>query len=517
MPHNLNTHVHLVINAEFELLLHWLDYHKSAFLTGDVWITDNLSTDEKNYAKNAVKKFIPNWTVHDSGMNGTIVTPKLTGYRVVNSGMNGTIEVGDRVVNSGMNGTIEVGDRAVNSGMNGTIEVGDRVVNSGMNGTIEVGDRVVNCDLLETMHDNNSCVLYPNEFAFSSENEEIIAVLSNTIVPNNIVDLLLSVETAAKTGNSSRSILKFVRKNANECNELTCEDENILIKIHALASWIEHNVPYVYYLDAYLDCDWGQDRVILSEDVNLLEKTDFNKTGHKIFSMTPHSEYLVNLFESKIAETIGRRIPAEKYHEHVTSEEHTRILNAMPYKKSESPEMLKFSEYMESRVSEILGQRVKIFNDDIWIRICRPTAVSKCDFNPCHRDIYLDFYRNIVNIYVPIVGSNAASSLAMESGSHLWNERDIMATKGGAFFKTSNKKYSVDAIVQSRKRLQMVRPNPGVDEFILFSPYLIHGCSSNDNVDLTRASIEIRFILDNEASIKQEEEFRAFLKSRVWR
>lgn len=189
----------------------------------------------------------------------------------------------------------------------------------------------------------------------------------------------------------------------------------------------------------------------------------------------------------------------------------------MPYKKTDSAELKAFGEHMESRVSEIVGQKVKIFNDDIWVRICRPTCVSASDYNPCHRDVYLDFYRNIVNIYMPIVGSNELSSLTMESGSHLWSESDTMVTRGGAVFKSSGKKYSVDAIVQSRRRLHMVCPNPSVKEFTLFSPYLIHGCSSNNNENMTRMSVEMRFIQDTESGREQERKFNEFLKSRVWR
>jgi len=161
--------------------------------------------------------------------------------------------------------------------------------------------------------------------------------------------------------------------------------------------------------------------------------------------------------------------------------------------------------------------QVKIFNDDIWIRICRPSSHSKNDFNPCHRDIYLDFYRNIVNIYLPIVGSNEQSALAIQPGSHLWNERDIVVTRGGAYFPDSNKKYSVDAILQSRIPLNMIRPNPSTDECMIFSPYLIHGCSSNENADITRMSVEIRFIRDTEEGRSQEAEFRKFLDKRTWR
>ena len=276
----------------------------------------------------------------------------------------------------------------------------------------------------------------------------------------------------------------------------------------------------IYHPDAFTEpgTTWGEDRVILFEDTNLLEYTNFNADGHAVYKMTTaYNKFLKNMVESKIEEITSRRIDLEKYHLHVSDEEHTKIINAMPWKKTDSPEIRGFAEYMENTISEILERRVKIFNDDIWVRICRPSSVTDTDYNPCHRDIYLDFYRNIANIYLPIVGSNELSSLAMQSGSHYWNERDIVVTKGGAFFPKTGKKYSVDAVLRSRLPLNMVRPNPGEDEFILFSPYLIHGCSSNENPDMTRMSAEIRFIEDTETGRKQEVDFREFLAKRVWR
>ena len=336
-------------------------------------------------------------------------------------------------------------------------------------------------------------------------------------VPNNIIDFLKNIKT---TGDSDIKVDIFVP--VGQSLEKTL---SILIDHFSFSgAKNEHrNCPksdYVYYLDAftYSDLDWGEDRVILSEDVNLLENTDFNTDGHSVFGMRSYNAFLRSMVQSKIEDLTSRLFPdISKYHLHISNEDHRKIINAMPWKKTESPQICEFAEYMERRVSEILGRQVKIFNDDIWVRICRPSTLTDTDYNPCHRDIYLDFYRNIVNIYVPIMGSNELSSLTMQSGSHLWNERDLIVTKGGAYFKNSSKKYSVDAIVQSRERLNMTRPNPSEDEFILFSPYLIHGCSSNGNADMTRMSVEIRFIEDTVAGKKQEEEFRRFLEKRTWR
>jgi hypothetical protein len=360
--------------------------------------------------------------------------------------------------------------------------------------------------------------IYPYEFILeSSHREEDVAtgkcktrfpaiILETDIAKsNNLIDFLENIKTCSEIESPNLYFLRY-------------SGETSLPPLD-ISEFILQN-GYVYYLDAYLDSDydWGEDRVILSEDSNLLENTDFNLDGHRIFRFekASYSSFLKSLVERKVEEITSRKIDASEYHLQVSEEEHRKIINAMPYKKTESPELLEFAEYIETRVSDILGKRVKIFNDDIWIRICRPSICTDTDYNPCHRDIYLDFYRNIVNIYVPIVGSNEHSSLAMQSGSHLWNERDLVVTRGGAYFPKNGKKYSVDAILRSRVPLYMTRPNPALDEFILFSPYLIHGCSSNLNPDLTRMSVEVRFI-EYDLAAEQEAAFNAFIESRNWR
>lgn len=268
---------------------------------------------------------------------------------------------------------------------------------------------------------------------------------------------------------------------------------------------------HIYYPEL-LDYNLGDNKIIINEDINLLQNMPYNKEGYTLLNSLDTKLY--SFLQNKIAELTNKNISLEEYHLSITEEEHKTILNSMPYKKDELNE---FCEYIEKIISEHIGIKVKIFNNDIWFRICRPTHIHFTDFNPCHRDTYLNFYRNTINIYLPICGSNENSSLTLEPGSHYWNENETIVTNGGAYFKSTNKKYSVDAIVASKQKLNMIRPNPSIGQFMLFSPYLIHGCANNDNLNTTRISVEIRFIQDNEVSLKQEEEFNLFLKNRIWR
>jgi len=262
------------------------------------------------------------------------------------------------------------------------------------------------------------------------------------------------------------------------------------------------------------ELNYGENKIIIENDVNLLKNTDFDNTGFKVINIENYNNLLQEFLKNEIKNVIHKDINLMNYHNEVNDNEHQMILNSMPYKKDSVAR--EFCIYIETMISDILNIPVKIFNNDIWFRICRPSSTYN-DFNPCHRDIYLDFYRNIVNIYLPLVGSNVNSSLKISPGSHKLNENDIIVTKGGAFFNSTKKKFSVDAIVGSKIPIHMERPEVDENSMMLFSPYLFHGCSDNNNEDITRISLEIRFITNDENSVKQEVQFNEFLKNRNWR
>jgi len=273
----------------------------------------------------------------------------------------------------------------------------------------------------------------------------------------------------------------------------------------------------IYYSELLVDSNWGEDKCMLDNDINLLSKTDFDNSGYKILDIENCNHLMQIFIKNEIKFITGKDIDLKNYHNEINEDEHKIILNSMPYKKDMYPDVKEFCEYIENLISNELNEPIKIFNDDLWFRICRPSKICDNDYNPCHRDVYLDFYRNIVNIYLPVVGSNEKSALTLHAGSHKWKENETMVTNGGAHFKHVNKKYSVDAIVASKQPLDMIRPNPNENQLMLFSPYLIHGCANNENEDITRISLEVRFIRNDENGRKQEAEFNEFLKIRNWR
>lgn len=148
---------------------------------------------------------------------------------------------------------------------------------------------------------------------------------------------------------------------------------------------------------------------------------------------------------------------------------------------------------LEARVSELCGRTVRVHNpangqEAFHLRIVRP---RQSDNNPPHRDTWLDRLRNGLNIYFPVAGSTVDSSLPLVPGSHWWPESQTSRTHAGAVY--NGAQYSVPALTDTAAPLHFIRPNPGPDEVLLFSPYLLHGGAVNFNEDQTRISLEMRF------------------------
>lgn len=162
-------------------------------------------------------------------------------------------------------------------------------------------------------------------------------------------------------------------------------------------------------------------------------------------------------------------------------------------------------ERIEERISEICNTKVttrKTFDlgnsktftvKTFWVRIVRPQKYQ--DNNPPHRDVHLDRGGiegpKAINIYYPLAGSNENSALPVIPKSHLWSEKDTTRTFGDVF--VNGVKFTNPAIVDSVYGLNLITPNPDINQVMVFTPYLIHGGGFNFNSDVTRISLEMRF------------------------
>jgi len=245
--------------------------------------------------------------------------------------------------------------------------------------------------------------------------------------------------------------------------------------------------------------------VIIEREDNIILKTKWFSKGYvnlKLLDNTTqkllqnniinHLTYIINDLFRSINIKSNNFI---NYHKILSNDQHYDLLAHLH--EGISFDKINFDKrILEKAVSKELGIEVSTqnkksneINPNIFhFRIVRP---KQSDFNPPHKDIYLNRLKNGVNFYMPILGSDEFSSLPLFPGSHLFNEKDITKTENGCII--NNKKFRVPAILKTSHGLNLIRPNPSLDEIMLFSPYLIHGGGLNENPDTTRVSMELRF------------------------
>lgn len=248
----------------------------------------------------------------------------------------------------------------------------------------------------------------------------------------------------------------------------------------------------------------GSDAIIINNEVNLIGDNNWFEAGYTIAPFLQPADFeglhqlIINYFTHLISQhsTVDlSNFTLEKYHHFVDTDAlHDIIIKTMG--RGLHTDLLgHYAGKIAERVQQISGTPLRIADFDIFpmfnIRIVRPLKPS--DNNPPHKDIYIDRLKNALNIYAPLAGSNLKSSLPIMPGSHLLNENELELTQQGTL--VNGRAFHVTTVVSVHNQpLQMVRPNPALNEVMVFTPYAIHGGGFNLNEDLTRFSLEIRFV-----------------------
>ena len=244
------------------------------------------------------------------------------------------------------------------------------------------------------------------------------------------------------------------------------------------------------------------DQVLLASDHDLTARAPWAAAGYAVLPGLPapyHVQLQAGLLEllREALRAAGCPVPADfdgtQYHHLVGNDP---ALHLAVIAQTKSYDISRFPiplEVMETCLSDACGQPVRAYNyhaDErvFHLRIVRP---GRPDNNPLHRDVWLPEYRDGLNIYLPVAGSTDRSSLALVPGSHHWPENAVVRTEGGAVY--HGVAYTVPGVLRPVRPLDLIRPNPGPDEVLVFSPYLVHGAAANLNEDATRVSLEMRF------------------------
>lgn len=238
---------------------------------------------------------------------------------------------------------------------------------------------------------------------------------------------------------------------------------------------------------------YGPDCVLLDRDDDLLDGLSWHKSGYALFPFIDQNfrEKFRSYIHEKIIENLralGVSVPAnfqlENYHQHVDDNLHQEFCKlsygSLLYEQTYMDEISEF-------VSGVCDKKVQVTTDKILLRVIRP---SSPDYNPLHKDVWLDRLRHGINLFIPIAGCTQDSSLAVVPGSHLWSEAEILRTDEGAI--VDGKPFSVPAYAAAAHDFSAIVPNPGPDEILIFTPYLLHGLGANFSNKSTRISIELR-------------------------
>jgi len=251
------------------------------------------------------------------------------------------------------------------------------------------------------------------------------------------------------------------------------------------------------------DTAWGEPGVLLDRDDNLAAGRPWAAAGFTVEPFLAPADY--DRLVAGIKAILVRRITAagitvpddfalERYHDVVTTDAaHQAVSDQGPWCQLVSDLPVPVA-LIDARISEILAVRVSTapphaeFPEHFCFRVVRPRSR---DNNPPHRDVWLDRLRHAINIYVPLAGSSAQSSLPLVRGSHRWAESEIERTVSGA--RVNGMVFTVPSVVGAAHPLALERPDPGPNQVLVFSPYLIHGGAFNQQRDRTRVSLEMRF------------------------
>ncbi|GHN01413.1 hypothetical protein WSM22_29020 [Cytophagales bacterium WSM2-2] len=244
----------------------------------------------------------------------------------------------------------------------------------------------------------------------------------------------------------------------------------------------------------------GNSSVLIHSAIDLTRSRPWEKTGftiEKFLDQSHYPEFITSTKKTLIKLWASSGLPVtdsfspDQFHTLASTKE----LHLAAVEKTKQLPIPAFPipiRIVEERISEICGTPLiaqnPFDNQSIFhFRVVRPDSN---DNNPLHRDVWLEDYANCINLYIPIIGSNPKSSLAIIPGSHHWPENKTERTTQGA--EIDGTRFNVPAVTSIDGTFEIVRPNPKENEVLVFSPYLIHGGAVNLNNDQTRISIELR-------------------------
>tara|TARA_B110000438_G_C15556482_1_gene539260 strand:+ start:23 stop:751 length:729 start_codon:yes stop_codon:yes gene_type:complete len=150
----------------------------------------------------------------------------------------------------------------------------------------------------------------------------------------------------------------------------------------------------------------------------------------------------------------------------------------------------RFVQLLLDRTNKELDGDFKINNNDVWFRVCRPSAD---DSNDLHRDTWFSNYKGLLNYYIPVSGSFVDSAMKIVPFSHKWTNDEVKPSipEGDGKYLKNGIAYSACTIGYCKYDIKPHRPDVPKGSVMIFDPNMIHGGGDNYSPE-TRFSFEIR-------------------------
>lgn len=262
------------------------------------------------------------------------------------------------------------------------------------------------------------------------------------------------------------------------------------------------NTPYEFKVKG--DFFWGEEKLLYKKDNNILSNMDWKDKGYKEVKTFVKDEFarlknsitknIVNAIQANNISFNENEFTLSKYHEVVNTDDlHNKVIHIT--RNLENKDFDFNVDLLAKRFGDLLGYKLTSWVEElqkshIQIRISRPNSL---DINPPHRDGYLSYWEDIINVWIPVEGCNEKSSLPVCPGSHLIPENEILRTASKGAEINGNVYYVPCVLETKRGSIKMIRPNPKQGNALIFTPFLIHGAAVNNNENITRVSLELRF------------------------
>lgn len=242
-----------------------------------------------------------------------------------------------------------------------------------------------------------------------------------------------------------------------------------------------------------------------SQIVSKINSEHFQRYGYEIINSSLREEYeafheeLKRYFLKSIEKLISKKVELDhlkNYHRIIDEYDidHHSLIQGMTRKLPDIFHNTIFIKQIIKSCEKFIGEEIKITDDLIWFRICRP---QNDDSNDLHRDHWFPNYLDVLNLYIPIAGSYSDSAMKVVPKSHKWSEDEVVPTfsgDSGQKYVKNGVAYSAPGVKYCKYPIKEHRPDVKLGDFMIFNPKCIHGGGDNFSEE-TRISLEIRIQL----------------------